>query len=54
MIVGSLAGGMTVEHVMGEYPQLASEDVFSALAYAAEVHQESQVPLLIEGGPGRN
>jgi uncharacterized protein (DUF433 family) len=55
MIVGSLADGMTVEQVIGEYPQLAPEDVFSALAYAAEVlHEESLVPLLIEGGPGAN
>jgi len=55
MIVGSLADGMTVEQVIGEYPQLAPEDVFSALAYAAEVlHEESLVPLLIEGVPGAN
>jgi uncharacterized protein (DUF433 family) len=55
MIVGSLADGMTVEQIIGEYPQLAPEDVFSALAYAAEVlHEESLVPLLIEGGPGAN
>src|SRR5579864_5620032 len=55
MIVGSLADGMTVEQVIGEYPQLAPEDVFSALAYAAEVlHEESLVPLQIEGSPGAN
>jgi uncharacterized protein (DUF433 family) len=46
MIVGSLADGMTVDQVIAEYSQLAPEDVFSALAYAAEVlHQESLVPL---------
>jgi uncharacterized protein (DUF433 family) len=46
MIVGSLADGMTVDQVIGEYSQLAQEDVLSALAYAAEVlHQENMIPL---------
>jgi len=46
MIVGSLADGLTVEQIVAEYPQLTSEDVLGALAYAAEVlHQESLLPL---------
>jgi uncharacterized protein (DUF433 family) len=46
MIVGSLADGLTVEQIVVEYPQLTSEDVLGALAYAAEVlHQESLLPL---------
>lgn len=46
MIVGSLADGLTGEQVVAEYPQLSLEDVYSALAYAAEVlHQESLLPL---------
>jgi uncharacterized protein (DUF433 family) len=47
MIVGSLADGFSVEQVLEEYPSLTSEDVRSALSYAAEVlHQESLLPLL--------
>ncbi|HEY2292816.1 MAG TPA: DUF433 domain-containing protein [Thermoanaerobaculia bacterium] len=46
MIVGSLADGLTIEQIVAEYPQLTSEDVLAALAYAAEVlHQESLLPL---------
>jgi len=46
MIVGSLADGLTAEEIVAEYPQLTSEDVAAALAYAAEVlHQESLLPL---------
>jgi len=46
MIVGSLADGLTSEQILAEYPQLTSEDVLAALAYAAEVlHQESLLPL---------
>jgi uncharacterized protein (DUF433 family) len=47
MIVGSLADGMPVERVLEEYPSLHPEDVYAALAYAAEVlHQESLLPLI--------
>jgi uncharacterized protein (DUF433 family) len=46
MIVGSLADELTVEQIVAEYPQLTREDVFVALAYAAEVlHQETLLPL---------
>jgi uncharacterized protein (DUF433 family) len=46
MIVGSLADGLTIEQIVAEYPQLTSEDILGALAYAAEVlHQESLLPL---------
>jgi uncharacterized protein (DUF433 family) len=34
LVVGKLAAGMTVEHVMKEY-QLRREDVLAALSYAA-------------------
>ncbi len=46
MIVGSLADGMTTEEVREAYPQLVDEDIFAALAYAADVlHHEALLPL---------
>lgn len=36
IVIGSLAGGMSKEDVMGEYA-LSKEDVEAALAYAAEL-----------------
>ena len=46
MIVGSLADGLTAEQIVAEYPQLTSDDISAALAYAAEVlHQQSLLPL---------
>ena len=44
IIIGSLADEMTVSEVMEEYPQLTAEDIWAALAYAAEVVQQD--PLL--------
>jgi uncharacterized protein (DUF433 family) len=50
MIVGSLADGMTPEEIEQAYPQLATEDIQAALAYAADViHQEILAPLPAEG-----
>jgi uncharacterized protein (DUF433 family) len=49
-IVGSLADGVTSEEIQAAYPQLTSEDIQAALAYAADViHQEILVPLPTEG-----
>ena len=46
MIVGSLADGMSFEDIREAYPQLADEDIYAALAYAAEVmRQEIVFPL---------
>jgi uncharacterized protein (DUF433 family) len=36
MIVGSLADGMTYAQIRAEYPQLSTEDISAALAYAAD------------------
>jgi len=36
IILGSLAGGMAIEEIVGEY-DLQKEDVLAALAYAARV-----------------
>ena len=46
IIVGSMADGMTFDDIRKEYPQLAQEDIYAALAYAAEVmRQEIVYPL---------
>ena len=45
-VVGSLADGMTYDDIRVAYPQLADEDIYAALAYAAEVmRQEIVYPL---------
>jgi uncharacterized protein (DUF433 family) len=45
LVVGKLAGGMTIEQVMAEY-ELAREDVLAALAYAARAVADEQVRAL--------
>jgi len=46
MVVGSLVDGMTFDDLREAYPQLTNEDIYAALAYAAEVmRQESVYPL---------
>lgn len=45
-IVGSLADGMTFDEIRAAYPQISNEDIYAALAYAAEVmRQEIVLPL---------
>jgi uncharacterized protein (DUF433 family) len=45
-VVGSLADGMTYDEILKAYPQLTNEDIYAALAYAAEVmRQEIVFPL---------
>ena len=46
MVVGSLADGMTFGDIRRDYPQLTDDDLYAALAYAAEVlRQEIVYPL---------
>lgn len=45
VIIGSLAGGMTIEEVCDEY-RVTPQDVQAALAYAAEVLSEEKVHAL--------
>jgi uncharacterized protein (DUF433 family) len=48
MVVGSLADGMTFDDIRREYPQLTDDDLYAALAYAAEVMRHEIVyPLSI-------
>lgn len=45
-LVGSLADGMSFDEIRNAYPQLTDEDIYAALAYAAEVmRQEIVLPL---------
>jgi uncharacterized protein (DUF433 family) len=45
LILDFLAGGETEAQILAAYPQLQSEDVRAALAYAAEVARERIVPV---------
>ena len=36
MVAGQLAGGRTVDEVLGDYPYLDRDDVSAAVKYAAE------------------
>jgi len=45
-IVGMLANGMELKEILSEYPDLEKDDVFEALAYAAEAVNERQLPLV--------
>jgi uncharacterized protein (DUF433 family) len=42
LIVGKLAGGMTIEEVMEEY-DLTKENILNALSYAAKLMREEEV-----------
>ena len=42
-ILGMLAGGYTVDHMLAAYPDLTRDDVNAALEYAAKVVDEEQV-----------
>lgn len=44
LVVGKVAGGMTIEDVAREY-EITREDVLAALAYAAKMVAEEQVRL---------
>ena len=45
-IVSSLADGMSAAEVLAEYPQLSLEDIYAALAYAADSVRHESVVLL--------
>ncbi len=44
-ILAHLAGGMTLETMLTEFPRLSKDDVFEALAFAAGNAQETYIPL---------
>jgi uncharacterized protein (DUF433 family) len=44
-VVGMVADGMTVEEILGQYPDLEADDVREALRYASHAVQERELPL---------
>ena len=42
-IVGSLADGLTEEEILGAYPQLKTEHIQAALAYAADIMRDELI-----------
>jgi uncharacterized protein (DUF433 family) len=42
-IISSLADGMTFDEIREAYPQLTHDDIYAALAYAAEVLRQEIV-----------
>jgi len=49
LILDFLAGGMTEEELLRDYPPLTHEDVLAAIAYGAEVARERIVPVPVDG-----
>ena len=45
LILDLLAGGMTYEQVLEEYPGLVREDILACVAYGAEMSRERYVEL---------
>ncbi len=50
LILDLLAGGMTIQQVRAEYPQLTEEDVLACIAYGAEMARERYVDLPATAG----
>jgi uncharacterized protein (DUF433 family) len=50
LILDLLAGGMTPEEILAEYPQLEPEDIRAAIAYGAEMARGHYVELPPEAG----
>lgn len=47
-ILDMLSGGMSVENILEDYPQLQREDVHACLAYGAEMARERYVEIPLE------
>jgi uncharacterized protein (DUF433 family) len=43
-ILAYLSGGMSIEEMLKEWPELEREDVYQALAFAATLMEEKVVP----------
>lgn len=45
-IVGLISNGISVDEVLDDYPDLEKDDIYEALAFAAEAVRERQLPLV--------
>jgi uncharacterized protein (DUF433 family) len=45
LILDLLAGGMSMDAILGEYPQLTMEDLLACIAFASEMTRERTVHL---------
>jgi uncharacterized protein (DUF433 family) len=50
LIVDNLADGVSEGELLEAYPQLQSEDIRAALAFAAEMTRERIIPIPVEAG----
>ncbi len=48
LIVDNLAEGTPEEEILAAYPQLQTEDIRAALAFAAEMTRERIIPIPVE------
>ena len=48
LILDFLASGMSMEELLGEYPQLEMDDIRAAIAYGAEMARERYVEIPTE------
>ncbi|MEW6261867.1 MAG: DUF433 domain-containing protein [Thermodesulfobacteriota bacterium] len=48
LIVENIAEGVKEEELLSAYPQLTREDIYAALAYAAELTRERVIPIPLE------
>lgn len=44
-ILAYLSGGMTIDAILEQWPELESEDIYQALGFAAAFMEEKVVPL---------
>jgi uncharacterized protein (DUF433 family) len=50
LIVDNLAEGIPEEEILAAYPQLQTQDIRAALAFAAEMTRERIIPIPVEAG----
>jgi uncharacterized protein (DUF433 family) len=51
LILDFLAGGMTTQEILAEYPNLTPEDILACIAYGAEMARERYVNIPLETLP---